>query len=532
MVPTSLPTVKNSPTNSPKVLGANQSQVAAAPIQVASSLDLMKNLTIRQKPRSKAAALGNIAKITRDKRRLLSDKDRNRLITEIETGLPQKFSTVDLNRLQSEDAFQLSHTSSLAQQLTAIADHLARYDLLHILNMCPLLNFDETDPIRYADQGKQINLLEAYDNFTVENSCDTVTWMREYLADEEILDELTWTHNFLLNCCESDNGDGSLYNAVSSEIDRLRKENSSCIGGPVTFMVILSNIISSSNEALKLLESKLEILKITNFRGENVSTLTTQLTHVINRLEQTKVPKDLVQSLLKVFQTSSNAAFNDAFKSLANAIRLKMITPIPTWQVVFLRGKEIYTEELNSGRWNVAAEGSTESIFKAAPGKVSGGLKCKHCGGNHIAPNCPHRQNDPSDSGSKPDRDPITRRPSRTLGDTCKTVTLEGGKKVNAWSCKDANGKILKWCGRCRWNDDKGRWTDGTRAHFTHEHRGWSPSANVASNTGPSSGTTQSTTTDAPPANPAGPPSEPSRTVSFSSSLSSYAAAARGAAEE
>ena len=222
-------------------------------------------MTIRANPGTKGAALGNVAFVTRTKHHNLPDKEHNCLIADIETGLPPKFSTVDLNHLQTEDAFQLAHTWSLAQQLTAVFDHLAKYDLLHILNMCPLLNFDKADPMDYASEGKHVNLLDAYENVLVDDVTRTVTWMREYLADKEILDELTWTHTFLLNCCKSESGDGSIYDTVSSEIDRLRKEDLSCIGGPVTFMVILSNINSSSNEALKLLETKLKILKITDF---------------------------------------------------------------------------------------------------------------------------------------------------------------------------------------------------------------------------------------------------------------------------
>ena len=122
-------------------------------------------------------------------------------------------------------------------------------------------------------------------------------------------------------------------------------------------------------------------------------------------------------------------------------------------------------------------------------------------------------------------------RPSRTLGDTCKIVTLEGGKKVNAWKCKDGNRNVLKWCGRCKWNNEKGRWTDGDQAHFTHKHCGWNPSANVViESPGPNPPT--DCPTKAPPVNPAGTSTEPSRTVSFSSSLSIYAAAVRGTAEE
>ena len=99
--------------------------------------------------------------------------------------------------------------------------------------------------------------------------------MHQYLDDDELLDELTWPYTFLLDSCENESSKDSLYNTVSSKIDRLHKQDSTAIGGP---MVILSNIISSSNKALKILESELKMIKITDFCGKNVNSLTTQLT--------------------------------------------------------------------------------------------------------------------------------------------------------------------------------------------------------------------------------------------------------------
>ena len=516
----------------------------SVPVNVDPAQDLMKKMTIRATPRTDTAALGNISLIPPSKRSSLSDKEKTRLVAEIETGLSQKFTAVDLNRLQSEDAFQLGHTASLAQQINSVFDHLVKYDLVHaVLSACPILNFDEQDPTLQLNGKKTINLLQAYDAFSVDDATKTVRWMRQYLDDDELLDKLTWSHTFLLNCCENESGEGSLYNTVSSEIDRLRKIDSKFIGGPVTFMVIISNIISSQDEALKVLETKLKKIKVTDFRGENIKSLTTQLTYVINRLQQTKLPEDLITTLLKVLQTSSNEEFNSTFKSVASLIRLKMIHPVPTWQTIFARAKEIYLIEVSGERWNTGAEGTIDSIFNASkPGKAT--FVCRICGGDHIGPNCPHCQNamtTPADDSNDGKRCQITRRPDKNQGDTV-TVVQHDNKKVRCWTRKDQQGNILKWCGSCKWNDKQGRWTNGTRAHFSHEHKfNWrgQPSANVGAtdakgaenpSTGalpdPRSGTSTSST-DA--ANTA---SSGTRTVSFSTSLLSFANAVRGPAEE
>ena len=501
--------------------------------------DLMKNMTIRATPCTDTAALGNVALIPHSKRSSLSDKEKTRLISEIETGLAQKFTAVNLNRLQSEDAFKLGHTALLAQQINSVFDHLIKYNFVHVLSACPLLNFDQQDPALQLKGMKTINLLQSYDAFLVEKATNAIRWMCQYLDDDELLNELTWLHTFLLNCCKNDSGEGSLYNTVSSEINRLCKLDSKFIGGPVTFMVIISNIISSSDEAVKILESKLKTIKVTDFRGENIKSLTTQLTYVINRLQQTKLPDDLVSDLLKILQTSSNKEFNSTFGSVASLIRLKMIQPLPTWQTIFACAKEIYLAKVSKERWNTRAEGSIDSIFNATKnGKAT--FVCHICGGDHIGPNCTHCQNaidtTPNDASK---RCQITRRPDKNKGDTLTLVQHED-KKVRCWTRKDQHGNILKWCGSCKWNNKQGCWIDGTHAHFSHEHRfSWrgnnQPAANVGATetattptaSGSSSGSDNAGSSSTATTGETSNSSSGNHSMSFSTSLRSFADATR-----
>lgn len=71
------------------------SQVLAPVVVSDPAQDLIMSMTIRAQTHSAMAALGNIALVSPSKRSSLPDKVRNHLITEIETGLSQKFATVD-----------------------------------------------------------------------------------------------------------------------------------------------------------------------------------------------------------------------------------------------------------------------------------------------------------------------------------------------------------------------------------------------------------------------------------------------------
>ena len=66
--------------------------------------------------------------------------------------------------------------------------------------------------------------------------------MHAYM-DDETLCELNWTHKYLINSCEDDSGEGSLFNSVSSKVASIESQDVGQRGGPITFMFIISFII-------------------------------------------------------------------------------------------------------------------------------------------------------------------------------------------------------------------------------------------------------------------------------------------------
>ena len=470
---------------------------------------------VRRKPRSKLEQGTTEAIIPRSRRALLQDKDKEKLIASMVKGLSSKFTVLDVTKLLEESSFQISHTANLSIQLREIQLHFAEYDLLHIFTKFPDLDFDVPDLADAFHAQKTINLFESFDSIDLHTACQTVVWMRAYM-DDETLRELNWTHKYLINSCEDDSGEGSLFNSVSSKVATIETEDTGQRGGPITFMLIISFIISSSEEALGLLADKLQTLKITDYQGENVITMNSQLKYVINRLSHTNhLPQDIDKKIIKLMQTSSNEDFNAAFRTLGNLVDLGY-SKTPVWSESLGKAEILYTKELTKGNWVSDIANDANSAFKA-------GVTCFNCGEpGHIAPNCPHKSNE-----HKKSSDDLSLRPSSQHGDV---MTMIGDKKC--WT-RSSKGEQQKWCGKCKLGDKIGRWTTNGRRHFTHEHTGGAaaPHANLCKETNASGSAIADAT--APPAasDTATAPSQEKKT-SFSSTLTSFASIARGATKE
>ena len=276
---------------------------------------------------------------------------------------------------------------------------------------------------------------------------------------------------FLHNSCESESGPGSLFSLVASEVDRLIGINAGYSGGPVTLLIILSNLTSSSENAKKMLETKIKTLKITDMLGENVSMVTNQLSYVIRRLSQDKLPSNLSTNLITMFQTSSNSKFNKGFETLENCITMGTVTT-PTWEELFDKANLVYVKAMHSVEgWNTSPTEHGPSGFKASLSDVI----CHHCKQpGHIRPNCPELQNDPGiGNGNKSSIPEVYRRPCSTLGDK---KTPHGDR--SRWS-RTLGGEIAHWCGKCKKGTWKGMWTTGPSKHFTDEHPGANTRANA-----------------------------------------------------
>ena len=430
--------------------------------------------------RDDISALGDTAFVKRDERGVLAAKDLEKLVKSMLTPFPDKdrFDKIDIPNLSSISTIQ--NTASVAELLSKVSSHFTAYDLNLVFLSFPVLDLTDKDAPTW-DGTTTMNLYTSYDDISVEDTALTVAWMRKYIiSDNEMVRELTWTHEFLLACCSDEDGESSFARKIRGETTMRKSEDMFQFGGPLTLVIILKHISSSSENAIKTLQRAIPNLKITDVPGEDIPNVCNSLGYVLRRLDTSAMP-NLTTDLLTVFQTSSHPEFNDVFKTWSNYILLKMAND-PTWTEVLDRARAVYDGFSDTWITDTANDGS--SAFNAD----DNGLVCHNCGKKGFTKfNCPvcKAKGGGDDSWKK---SPWLAFPNAANGDVC---TLVGEHKT--WTKKIQTGsgvKDVKWCGKCfsKKYSRKGTWRDGPTAHFTHEHDGnangrggTSPSANLAS---------------------------------------------------
>ena len=198
-----------------------------APVSsVVAATNWMSSMQIQSAPRNKTEQLGNQAIIPCTDQSSLPCKKLNHLIEKIQEPINQKFVAINLAKFWTNtNCDHIAHTALLTQTLNIAKDHLCCYDLAHIFKQFSVLDMTQEDkPHLWWDHCKTINLFEKYLTLSVSDVANTVKWMREYL-DDATLDELSWSHTFFHNSCESKSGSGNLFSNVASTIDRFVRKD-------------------------------------------------------------------------------------------------------------------------------------------------------------------------------------------------------------------------------------------------------------------------------------------------------------------
>ncbi len=285
-------------------------------------------------------ALGTPAFVTRLERPKLEAKDLEKLVKSMLTPFAtEKFDTINKVSSTTLDIDRIQYSASVAHMLTKVSSHFTSYNLGLAFTQFPVLDFSGSLPT--WDLTSTINLFESYDQVTPEVAADTVKFMRERMLDNELPKELTWTHEFLLSCCESASGENSLARVVRGETDSIKSSCDLKFGGPLTLILILKHISSSSEQAIDNLKKSIPKINISTISGENIDQLCNALSYVLRRLDTSVMP-NLSKDLLKVMQTTSHPEFNKVFESWTSFVRLK-IAPTPTWNAIFTRAREVYS---------------------------------------------------------------------------------------------------------------------------------------------------------------------------------------------
>jgi uncharacterized membrane protein YgcG len=261
-------------------------------------------------------------------------------------ALGTKFSLLPLN---TDDA-TLVNNYNLAMRVQDFTNRLDRYAMAELFHGMVLL--DATgQPIPGAD----VNLLEAHSTITLAQVRASTHFFR-YNALQHFADDCIWSLELLENSTESDFRDK--VNEQMMNFDHGEQ------GGLVFFWVMMSIIQSSTEDAIRGLEAKIQLLKIRDTPGKNVGTAVGKLRLNIKRLaDANRLPIDILIWLENIFQTMSVPEFNKVFEAIGTNRRLGIVGPQPTTVHSLLTLAETtFNEFFSLGKWPTSSSGASSFL--------------------------------------------------------------------------------------------------------------------------------------------------------------------------
>ena len=356
----------------------------------------------------------------------ISVKEKLAMIKEATTVLETKMGKIDHESINGANDEQLENNVEVETFLYKMEKHLLKFGMAKIFEKFTILEEDETEADRWMSR-KTVNLLTAWDQIgtgkqiTLDQIAESLEWMKLYAteASASFLDDVEWSHTFLVNSMEED-----LQESVHMTL--IKNFRGECMGGPLTFGIMIDKIINLSEIAIEGMISHIKQYEIKSVPDENVEKICRRFQYALKRLENNgSLSRDLITALFKVFQTSSVTEYNELFKLWKRSLDLTGDRR-PTYQQILDKAMEWYSNMMVAGEWKIDPL-STSSTFKAK-----------------------NRNND--------DRSAWTTPPDGT----CKKVSTNPDRFE-----KKIGSKKVKWCTKCGNRNLPGRWTT---SHYSDEH--------------------------------------------------------------
>ena len=455
------------------------------------------NPTIRTIPLEPTTILVDFTQLTRAQRANLDEKDLGDIVrASIEQPFEYVYDKISHTNKGSvviaRESFKA--TASMSKLNDEVLKRLKMYDLNSWFQSFPLVN---TNIGWVADQD-QVDLFENLDSLSdqenQEKIFDSIAWINCNIEEKEWTRELSWSKEIILAACSP-----SLRDYLKKEEKQVTANYPGAYGGPVIFVLLISHLLKNSRELLNDLWEFMKALKVTDYENEDIHTMVYELRVNFERIYRCvdagtfRMPKDFMNHLIQVFQTSSCKKFNDTFVKLETDLLVGSILksnanqyssyanragPKITWKDVLTVASETY--KLYEKDWvpEVQEQGPGNHGFVGQAKKKG---PCQGCGGDHWLRECPNKQNrnnsNRNQNGNQKNarKDPDIVPPT---ADTCSKVS----SNPNRWT-KKVGSETLHWCGKCvkrnlsdgSRNSNKGRWTNGNNKHFTDKHRGLQP---------------------------------------------------------
>ena len=304
------------------------------------------------------------------------------------------FKNVDL-QFDSEE--QLKDIYNLDTSIVKLRDHHIKYDMHDVMTV--LVDFADTSNI------KTVNLYLDHASVTPAQVAASNKFYATHTDGEDnehILENLRLT----LESLEA-NTDSDLVNKVKESYNEYNADEH---GGPLFFKLMMDALLNNSKEAADYLIAQVKRIKISEYDGENVPLVVSQIRSAVTRLQslktdqKTSVPDDFVDDIIKVFQMTSVPDFNALFKALDMQSQLTAVqtgSTAPAKQTInaVLAFAELqYRKFQSSGQWMGVSHKASEMAFLSALTAFANGATsvkiCFNCGGTgHTFQKCPKPKN-------------------------------------------------------------------------------------------------------------------------------------------
>ena len=327
---------------------------------------------LREDPQTKFDEILTLHKKT--DRAGLDKKDRLALITSATEKQEATFFTA--LSLTIDDEGKLADCYNINKKIEKVEARHRMYDMHDVFNIVvPEAN------------GKQLKrevycLYHDYASISIEMVAASNKWYNQWPEGPTWRENLTWTHQFFEN-----NVSAELAEKINDEYQVYPKEER---GGPLYFAILISQILSQTEEATLALQLRLKRMEIRNVPGENIDTVVSLARAAILRLETFgKVPEDLIRILLKIFQTSSIESFNQIFQHmekqryLDQALATNGYVEKLSKEGIFRVATNQYRLQWEEGTWNGTQVKGNQAVFTV------GKSLCWNCGSDgHTLRDC------------------------------------------------------------------------------------------------------------------------------------------------
>jgi hypothetical protein len=251
---------------------------------------------------------------TKGQRMAASAFDKSNIFTFAVGKLPhgQKFTTLPV---KLDDPKQLGTFHAVDSTIKVFTERLIAYDMDDVFNLVKPIDVSNVPTLTEA-AGTVVttNLIEQYSNIRVADVALSNRFYHTWTDDAvcQFHTNLNWSYHAL-----KQNIDPTLMSRLQPKYDAFPSEER---GGPLLFILLMNELMFTTESAIKELREQVEKYKINKVPGEDIKKVAGVLLAVSKRIWYSKhlsFPEGYVDTIITILQSSSVPSFNEQFRNVA-----------------------------------------------------------------------------------------------------------------------------------------------------------------------------------------------------------------------